>query len=455
MGVAILGFLVGVAVALAAAWLLLAPSRRALRELLALSRSEQENDWRARTSLSRGTLGLLAPLGRLAGQMNATADANLRRLKDLARKHDDLVAIVDALPDPILQVDTRREVILLNAPAASLLEIDREAALSRAVEAVVPEPAVLALFDAVSTIGLDETGPGGEPALPVRRQMRFHRDGRPLAYQAVATRSGAGGVLVVLRDVSTLDATLRMKTDFVANAGHELRTPLAAIKAAYETLADNLADDNAPPIDPATGRCLSIMGGHLQRLEEMLRDLLDLSRAEAGHRPPSRERVSLGDVARDLRQSLSDLAAEKGVALTLLPDATAAGRVLVSDPRLLLLALKNLVENGIKYTPSGGSVELRHAATERGDRLTVRDTGMGISPEHVDRVFERFYQVEAARTGTNAHTNPRSSGRGTGLGLSIVKHAVGALGGTVAVESELGRGTTFTILLPRHDTSSA
>ena len=444
MGSAFVGFLAGLAIAAVAIWLALGRSRRTVGELLALSRRQEQNDWRARASAS-------APgqVGRLASQMNAVADANLRRLKDLARKHDDLVAIVDALPDPILQVDTRREVILLNAPAAALLEIDRRAALGRPVETVVAEPAVLALVDAVSNIGLEETGPGGEPALPVRRQMRLHRGGRPLAYGAVATRSGAGGVLVVLRDVSTLDATLRMKTDFVANAGHELRTPVAAIKAAYETLVDDLTADGGPPIEPTAGRCLSIIGGHLQRLEEMLRDLLDLSRAESGHRPPSRERVRLADVARDLRQSLGDLAAEKHLTLSILPGAGDAE--LVTDPRLLLLATKNLVENGIKYTPAGGAVEVTHAADAKGDRLVIRDTGVGIGREHVDRVFERFYQVEAARTGTNAHTNPRSSGRGTGLGLSIVKHAVAALGGTVAVESELGRGTTFTITLPRQD----
>lgn len=130
-----------------------------------------------------------------------------------------------------------------------------------------------------------------------------------------------------------------------------------------------------------------------------------------------------------------------------------------------MLAMKNLVENAIKYTPSGGTVrvttELRApepgttpAGTTKGAlpaELLVRvsDTGIGIPPEHVERIFERFYQIDPARSGTNAITNPRLSGRGTGLGLSIVKHAVGALGGSVRVQSKLGEGSTFEVRLPQ------
>ncbi len=276
-------------------------------------------------------------------------------------------------------------------------------------------------------------------------------------------RVGLGGVLVVLRDVSTLDEALRMKADFVANAGHELRTPVAAIKLAHETLSDVLDDE---PLSPPARRCLSILGGHLLRMEELLRDLMDLSRVESGQQRPTLDEVAPASLLRELETAVGPAAREKGVALHLSPPTGEDAAAFVTDSGLLMLALKNLTENAVKYTPTGGRVEVQVARRGLGgdaadvlrqltDRpyseveFVVRDTGVGIPAEHVARVFERFYQVDPARTGTNARTNPRASGRGTGLGLSIVKHAVSALGGVVRLESEPGRGSTFTITLPQ------
>ena len=437
------------------------PAWQAVRSLLRGAEARARGDWKRRVSLPPARAG--AEVRELVEHYNAVADRTLRQLKDLARRQSDLRALVDALPDPVLLADTRRKVILINAPAAELLGVTQEQALGAALEQTVSEPAVLRLFDKVRAIDLGDTDHLGVPRLPMRREVRLSRGGKPLAFQAVATRSGAGGVLVVLRDISTLDLALRMKADFVANAGHELRTPVSAIKAAFETLVELGEDgpdamaDNAP----AVGRCLNILGGHLSRLEDMLQDLLDLSKVEGGGRKPVWEPTTAGDVARDLRQVLGPLSAERGVTLDL-PAGDAAEARFVTDARLLMLALKNLVENGVKYTPAGGRVTLaieqvgltgRAASMHR--RLTgrpysevvcrVSDTGLGIAPDHLDRVFERFYQVDAARTGTN----PRTSGRGTGLGLSIVKHAVAALGGTVAVQSTPGSGSTFTVTLPQ------
>ena len=436
-----------------------AHDRAAVRELRRAAEQRARGDWRRHVPPAAVGNRASRDVRDLVALFNKVAERTLRRLKDLTRQSSDLRAIVDALPDPLILADTRRRVILINAPAAELLGVGQSAALGQSLEATVSEPAVLTLFDRVAAIDLNDTNYDGTPLLPLRRPVRLSRGGRPLAFQAVATRSGAGGVLVVLRDISTLDATLRMKADFVANAGHELRTPLAAIKAAYETLIDVLDDE--PAADPALGRCTSIMGDHLRRLEEMLGDLMDLSRVEGGEQRPTWELVTPLDLTRDLRQTLGPAAAEKEIALDL-PAGDGTDEPFVADFRLLMLAVKNLVENAVKYTPPGGRVSLeigRHdlpaAAAEMHRRLTgrpyhevrliVRDTGVGIAPEHLGRVFERFYQVGTARTGTNA----RTSGRGTGLGLSIVKHAVGAMGGSVAVESEQGVGSTFTVILPQ------
>ena len=457
--------------------LLFLPTLRSIRELRATAEAFKRGDWRERVDVAPSALEEVRRLGEI---VNDTAERTLRQLKDLSRQKGDLEALVNALPDPLILADTRRKVIRINGPAATLLGIDQKLALGQALEAAVTDPAILAIFDEAAAMqGNGENG-DGTSGLPLRSELQVTRGAKRLAYQVVATKTAAGGVLVVLRDVTTLDQALRMKTDFVANAGHELRTPLAAIKAAFETLSE-ITTEHAAALEAnerkAAERCSAIIAGQLERLEEMLRDLLDLSRVESADVPPTLEEMTAAELGRHLRQDLGALAAERQVRLEL-PDEqepasitasrsdAGSGEVrLTSDRRLLMLALKNLVENGIKYTPARGVVRVEcrmrappaqpARATAASGRLSsphsselvvrVSDTGIGIPPEHLDRIFERFYQIDPARTGTN----PRVSGRGTGLGLSIVKHAVSALGGSVSVQSRLGEGTTFEVHLPQ------
>ena len=441
-------FVLGAAAGAGLVWLWRLPTRRAVRSLREVVEKVESGSWRARAEV----VPQASPdVRRLAEVLNEVANRTLRELKDLSRQRGDLRALVDALPDPLLLADTRRKIIQLNRPAAEMLGVSVEQALGAALESSVSEPAILSIFDAAAGIEADDVDAKGNRKLPLNRQIRLNRAGKKLVYQAVATRTDAGGVLVVLRDVSTLDQTLKMKADFVANAGHELRTPIAAIKAAFETLETTLGE-NAHAVEsnvrPPVQRCLKIIAGHTQRLEEMLRDLLDLSRVENTEIRPTLERIRLTTVARDLRQTLGGMAAEKKIDLKL-PGDDSPVQSLVTDHRVLMLAVKNLVENAIKYTPEGGRVWLEARPTDGRIVLEVGDTGMGIAPEYVERVFERFYQVDAARTGTNAITLPRTSGRGTGLGLAIVKHAVAFLGGTVHVRSTPGQGSVFTVDLPR------
>jgi two-component system phosphate regulon sensor histidine kinase PhoR len=277
------------------------------------------------------------------------------------------------------------------------------------------------------------------------RQVRLVRDGQHLTLQAHAERTAAGGALLVLRDVSTLSETVQMKADFVANASHELRTPIAAIKIAYETLREVYGED-----PDQTERCLKIIDGHMTRLEEMLRDLLDLSRVESAELKPFVRELTSTDLFASLKAALGPLARQKLVELAFDDDDDDDDDGPVTffgDERLLNLVTKNLVENSIKFTPPGGSVTVTVTTKEdpRAAAITVSDTGVGIPPEHLDRVFERFYQVDPARSG--------SAGRGTGLGLAIVKHAVHAMGGTVQLRSAVGRGTVVTFTIPQRQPS--
>jgi two-component system phosphate regulon sensor histidine kinase PhoR len=186
---------------------------------------------------------------------------------------------------------------------------------------------------------------------------------------------------------------------------------------------------------------MQIIEGHMARLEEMLRDLLDLSKVESASLKPHVRSVKTTDLFAQVRSALGPMARQKGVELRL--GGPSQPDFFYADERLLNLVLKNLVENSIKFTPAAGTVtcDVGYGEAEGSVVLRVTDSGIGIPPEHLERVFERFYQVDPARSG--------SAGRGTGLGLAIVKHAIAALGGTVQIESIIGKGTTVTCVLPQ------
>jgi len=239
------------------------------------------------------------------------------------------------------------------------------------------------------------------------------------------------GSAAVFRDVTERKRLERVRQDFVANVSHELRTPIAAILGYAETLRSGaLADaDHAPQM-------VEIIHRQSERLGDLVSDLLELSRLDAGERPLSSAAVSLGEVARQASEAMEPRAAGKHLSLQLHvpPDLTAR-----ADPKALEQVLLNLLDNAIKYTPEGGRVEL--VGERVGDRaqLSVKDTGLGIEAKHLPRLFERFYRVDRGRS--------REQG-GTGLGLSIVRHLVHGMEGEVRVASQLGVGSTFTVVLP-------
>ncbi len=325
-----------------------------------------------------------------------------------------LQPLIHALPDPVFLIDAQERLALVNSAAVKLFGINPPWAVRQAIATTIGEAAVLELCREVRA-----------GRTYIQREIQLVRAGQRLSYKAVAVGDAAGRVLVVLRDVTALEAAAKMKTDFVANASHELRTPVAAIKIALDTLDEVQQDD---PVQAA--KCVKIIEGHMRRLEEMLRDLLDLSRVENADMRVDAQRVSVGDIFAPVRDTMTPIAAERGVSLEFAGEESAT---LMTDPRVLNLIVKNLVENALKYTPAGGRVTVTAEKNEAAFMLTVVDTGIGIPQEHLERVFERFYQVDAARTGRE--------NRGTGLGLAIVKHAAGALSGTVKLESKPGEGT--------------
>jgi signal transduction histidine kinase len=220
-----------------------------------------------------------------------------------------------------------------------------------------------------------------------------------------------------------------IRRDFVGNASHELKTPVASIRALAETIAGASAMD--PASIPGFARQLE---GEAVRLSKVVSDLLDLSRLEGG--PSDYGQIRLDQLAREEAERLKTSSREAGLTLVITADAPVT---VTGSARDLGLLIRNLVENAIQYTRPGGQIDVSVLGDGREAALIVADTGIGIPSRERDRVFERFYRVDRARS--------RDTG-GTGLGLSIVKHVAENHGGTVTVNSQLGKGSTFTIKLP-------
>ncbi|MBV9850743.1 MAG: GHKL domain-containing protein, partial [Armatimonadetes bacterium] len=236
--------------------------------------------------------------------------------------------------------------------------------------------------------------------------------------------------LLVLRDLTELRRLERVRRDFVANVSHELRTPLTSIKAMAETLLDGARLDES-----VAGRFLETIIRESDRLVRLSSDLLDLSRVEA--RGPNKEEIDLAALVTEVAARFAAPAQKAGVSLT----NRAAGPLRVmADRDEMAQVLVNLLDNAITYTPRGGSVTVTASETPEAVTVAVADTGIGILSHDIRRLFERFYRADKARS--------RASG-GTGLGLSIVKHIVENHGGTVGVESEYNKGSTFTFTLPK------
>jgi two-component system, OmpR family, phosphate regulon sensor histidine kinase PhoR len=221
-----------------------------------------------------------------------------------------------------------------------------------------------------------------------------------------------------------------MRRDFVANVSHELKTPLTSISGYAETL---LSDTPDPEM---TRRFLATIQGNARRMQRLVDDLLDLARLEAGRWKPEPEPVDVEELASEIWVSLSDRT-QTSVEFKL--EIGSGAKLVNADPEALRQVLGNLIENSLRYTPAGGRITCRSARDGEGVAVSISDTGTGIVPEHLPRIFERFYRSDPGRS--------REEG-GTGLGLAIVKHLVEAHGGRVAAESERGVGTTITCWFP-------
>lgn len=333
--------------------------------------------------------------------------------------------LFEALPDPAILVRPGGVVARANSAAFEAL---RGLAIGQPISFALRVPEVLEALRAVAA--------GGEArAIEYTDRVPVERWTRARVTAVGAHEGGAPEfVLLLLGDLTPLRQAERMRVDFIANASHELRTPLAAILGFVETLQGPARND-----PDARARFLDIMRGQANRMARLVDDLLSLSRIEQKQHMRPVTPIDLEEAVRAVLDGLAPLAAERGVEIV--PELPREGPVTVlGDRDELIRVVENLVENAIKYGQAGGRVEVSLAADARQARLAIRDHGPGIAPEHLPRLTERFYRVDVGQS--------REKG-GTGLGLAIVKHIVARHRARLLIDSVLGEGATFTIVIDR------
>ncbi len=340
-------------------------------------------------------------------------------------------AIVDGLPDPLIGIDRQRRIVRTNSASQALLGA---AAAERDLSTVLRHPELLTAIDS-----LLQVASGGNFAGPDKAAVEIGLPGPPeldiVAHARRLPRAAADGtlVLIVLHDTTALRRAERMRAEFVANASHELRTPIAGLAGFIETLRGPARDDPA-----ARERFLGIMAEQADRMRRLVDDLLMLSRIEQHEHARPATAVDIESVLRGVRDLLQLKASSRSVALDL--DIAPALPRTIGDRDELTIVFQNLIDNAIKYTKA--STTVRVVARLEGDErlvVTVNDDGDGIALEHLPRLTERFDRVDAARS--------RQLG-GTGLGLAIVKHIVSRHRGRLEIKSTPGKGSAFSVILP-------
>ncbi len=407
-------------------------SRRITRPLEDLSRAAER--------ISTGDLAGRAPvdetieLQRLGQTFNTMADRLQRTIEETTAERKKLEAIVSGMTDAVVATDRHGVLILLNRAAEELLGVDRSHGLNRPVREGILEERLPAMLENATTHGritAEELPPGLVGDRVVEVHCAPYQDDHGAVIGAVA----------VLRDVTDLRQSERLRRELTANVSHELRTPLTSIKGFVETLLDGAMRD-----EDTCRRFLTIINSEANRLVKLVDDLLDLSRLESKRATLDLRPVEVGALVAHTVDKLRPLAQTGGLELERQapPDIW-----VIADRDRLEQVLTNLIDNALKYTPSGGRVDVRVTVSNGDVEVAVSDTGRGIRPEDIPHVFERFYRADRSRARGPAAEGGAGSG-GTGLGLAIAKHIVEAHGGRISVRSQLDSGTTFAFTLPRN-----
>ncbi|MGH8019557.1 MAG: ATP-binding protein [Opitutaceae bacterium] len=349
-----------------------------------------------------------------------------RRIAEESRERQRMTVLLAAMQDGVIAITARHTIGYLNAVAARLLALDPEACMEQDFRAIVRFQVLIEIYDAAV-----------RENARVSREVRItgHPQDQVWSVSATVLRSPANeafGVLIVLHDLTGIRRLEQVRQTFSANVSHELKTPLTAIGSLVDALLDD-AEMNAA----TRARFLAKIRDQNERLYRLVQDLLTISRIESEHEVLEMRDVSLTCILSPCLRTFAPVAAQKQIALVC--DAPEEPDIRVrANAEAGRLIVNNLLQNAIQHTSPGGRVDVSIRSTNDTVAIEVKDTGIGIAAEHLDRIFERFYRVDRSRA--------RRDG-GAGLGLAIVKHLSSAMGGRVIVESTPGVGSTFTVFL--------
>lgn len=395
---------------LVSAWVARRMSQR-LQRIVEFSGRLAGGDFTARIAEADGD-----EIGAVARALDATAARLEGSFEALERKQRELAALLDSMQEAVVAVDRNGQVSWTNAVMQRIAPgVERP---GRALVMSVRDPEVLKCV---------------ETALKERRI----RAGRALStvpgrvFEVSAAPTPDGGAVAVLHDVTEIERAEKTRRDFVANVSHELRTPLTSISGYVETLLEDETE-----LSEHGREFMGIILKNARRVSRLTEDLLALAQVESGEHKLKVQPVRASALVEDAIESLAGMVVDSGIALEAGETTT---EPVLADVDAMTQVFGNLIENAMKYGAAGKRVVVGARALDGMVEFSVRDFGQGMASEHLDRIFERFYRVDKARS--------RESG-GTGLGLAIVKHIVLAHGGTIRAESELGAGTTFLFTLP-------
>lgn len=356
-------------------------------------------------------------LSAMEAALNQTAERLGQSFAEIESRRQEFAAMLNSMQEAVVAVTVEGSVRWSNAVMQRIAGTQIHA--GRPLAHAVRDPDLLACIKTALESGAAQTGRTSSLA-----------PGR--VFEISAAPLPSGGALAVLHDVTRIEAAERSRREFIANVSHELRTPLTSIQGYVETLLD----ESAAPGPEMEREFLAIIQKSARRMNRLTEDLLALASVESPDYKLAKQPMKACALLEDAMESLGGIAADSGIELE---SAGAPDALVLADPDAMNQVFGNLIENALKYGRSGGRI--RVGAVQTGEQVDffVQDFGPGIASEHLERIFERFYRVDKARS--------RESG-GTGLGLAIVKHIIQAHGGSVRVESELGSGASFHFTLP-------
>jgi len=370
-------------------------------------------------------------IGDLARSINYMARQLKVTIDDVIAEKNIIQAVLVGMADGVIAMDSWGRVILINPVVEKIFGINQENCKGKNILRVIHNNELEKMINHAL-----ETGQALDKQIEIATP-------EPLIFLVNVTplKNGGtdqGGLVVVLKDITERRKVEKMRSDFVANVSHELRTPITSIKGFAETLLDGAIED------PKVARpFLEIIDSETERLSRLIDELLNLSDIEERKTTPDWQPLHISNLVNRVLVILQPKAVEKGIAINV--DIPEGLPVFEGDADMLSQVLINLIENAISYTQPHGKVWIRAAASPEGLKVEVQDNGIGIPQESLDRVFERFYRVDKARS--------REEG-GTGLGLSIVKHIIDVHQGNVYVDSQVGVGSTFSFVIPLTQTKA-